>query len=116
MSGLPETVLKFSTQRYTPRVFGDFDRNIWIWLLGKQDVSKQPTNFRGCRVHGSFYGGQTGKKWDTDGMSCSDFISSGQAFVINVYQSIPPGKYCGTLWFNHDGAYASAGATCNEVG
>ena len=76
-------------------------------------------NFVGCRTHVQFYNSRPGgeyRSWNSPEVSCTDFINSGARALLSIYQDVPEGKYCSTIWVSNYGTgYVSSGAACAIV-
>jgi hypothetical protein len=80
--------------------------------------NSQWPSFVGCQVHMHVWNDQTGankRSWNTISSPCTD-INSNNAFRLDIWNYVPKGKYCATLYFQQTATnYADAGAACAQV-
>jgi hypothetical protein len=76
-----------------------------------------------CEVHANVRNSDRSFSVDSPAKPCKDLesISSSlgpgaeNTFEFPINRDLPPGKYCGILWFKFNGEYYSGGAACNNV-
>jgi hypothetical protein len=76
-----------------------------------------------CEVHATVRNRDRSFSVDSPAKPCKDLESissslgtgSENTFEFPVDRDLPPGRYCGILWFKFNGQYYSGGAACSNV-